>query len=58
MRSEFKFNTFVRGVKASNWVHFCKKSVLQNVGGSEWVQSQKRLGAEHCKDWHGLHKSG
>jgi len=35
MRSEFKHNTFVGGVKASKWVHFCKESVLQNVGGSE-----------------------
>jgi len=27
------------------------------VGGSEWVRSQKRLGAWRRKDWHELHES-
>ena len=31
--------------------------MLQNVGGSEWVQFQNQLGAWWCKDWHGLHES-
>ena len=26
-------------------------------GQTEWAQSQKRLGAWRCKDWHGLHES-
>ena len=29
----------------SLWLHLCWKFVLQNVGGSEWVQFQKRLSA-------------
>jgi len=47
----------VGGTKASLWLRLCRKLVLQNVGGSEWVRSQKRLGAWRRKDWHGLHKS-
>ena len=27
------------------------------MGGSEWVRSQKLLGAWRRKDWHGLHES-
>ena len=30
---------------------------LINVGRSEWVRSQKRLGALRRKDWHGLRES-
>ena len=47
----------VGGAKASLWLRLCRKFVLQNVGGSEWVRSQKRLGAWRRKDWHGLHES-
>ena len=59
-----KFEEFVQnltfhvgGAKASLWLNLCRKFILQNVGGSEWVQSQKRLSAWQCKDWHGLHES-
>jgi len=43
--------------KAFLWLCLCRKFVLQNVGGSERVQSQKWLSAWRCKDWHGLHES-
>jgi len=33
----------VGGAKASLWLCLCRKFVLQNVGGSEWVRSQKWL---------------
>jgi len=46
----------VGGAKASLW-HLCRKFVLQNIGGSEWVPSQKQLSAWWHKDWHGLHES-
>ena len=41
----------VGGAKASLWLRLCRKFVLQNVGGSEWVRFQKRLCAWQCKDW-------
>ena len=48
----------VGGAKASLWLRLCRKFVLQNVGGSEWVRSQKRLSAWQSKNWSGLHESG
>jgi len=47
----------VGGANASLWLRLRWTSVLQNVGGSEWVRSQKRLSAWRRKDWHGLHES-
>ena len=47
----------VGGANASLWLRLCWTPALQNVGGSEWVRSQKRLGAWRRKDWHGLHES-
>ena len=47
----------VGGANASLWLRLCWTFALQNVGGSEWVRSQKRLGAWRRKDWHGLHES-
>ena len=47
----------VGGAKASLQLRFSRKFPLQNVGGSEWVRSQNRLGAWRRKDWHGLHES-
>jgi len=41
----------------SLWLRLCRKFVLQNVGRSERVPSQKRLGAWRRRDWHGLHES-
>ena len=38
--------------KAPLWPRLC---ILQNVGGSERVRSQKSLTAWRYKDWHGLH---
>ena len=35
----------------------CLRFVLQNVGGSEWDRSQKRLSGWRSKNWHGLHES-
>ena len=43
--------------KESLWLRLCRNFVLQNVGGSGWVQSQKWLSAWWRKDWHGLHES-
>ena len=40
----------VGGTKAFLWFHRSRKFVLQNVGGSEWVLSQNRLGAWLGKD--------
>ena len=49
LRNALRFLAFhVGGANASLWLrlcHACWTSVLQNVGGSEWVRSQKRLGA-------------
>ena len=47
----------VGGAKTSLWLCLYRKFVLQNVGGSEWVWSQKRLIAWRRKDWHRLHGS-
>ena len=47
----------VGGAKASLWLHLCRKLVLQNVGGSEWVRSQKRLSFWRRKYRHRLHES-
>ena len=44
MRSEFSI-LCGRGQRVLVWLHLCWTFVLQNVGGSEWVRSQKRLGA-------------
>ena len=55
MRSEFSISCG-RGQRVLV-ASLCWTFVLQNVGGSEWVRSQKRLGAWRRKDWHGLHES-
>jgi len=33
----------VGGAKTSLWLCLCRKFILQNVGGFEWVQSQKNF---------------
>ena len=55
MRSEFSIH--MGWANASLWLHLRWTFVLQNVGRSEWVRSQKRLSAQWRKDWHGLHES-
>ena len=50
------YECLVGGAKPSLGVCLCRKFVLQNVGRSECVRSQKRLSALRRKDWHGLHE--
>jgi len=58
MRSEFNISCGRgQGVLVASRDRLCRKFVLQNVGGSEWVRSQNQLRAWRWKDRPGLYES-